>query len=70
MRILAIMILLMTVNGCAPEETGPHQSDAICDATSGPMTQHAAALAADGGLQSVTSGRALIAIWDAGCRTD
>jgi hypothetical protein len=70
MRILAIMILTMTASGCAPEEAGLHQSDAICDATSGPRTQLAAALAADGGVQSVTSGRALIAILDAGCRTN
>lgn len=70
MLILAMVMLTMIASGCAPEAALPARSDVICDATSGLSSQHAAALAVDGGVQSVTTGRDLIATLDAGCRTD
>lgn len=63
MRIPALVILMMTVTGCA---TAPVDS-VICDRTEKPATDHAEALAEDGGAKSVSTGRVLIATLDAGC---
>lgn len=60
---LAAAILLMMLNGCG---TGP-SGEAVCDGTSSARTAHAAALVVDGGPQSRSTGRALIALVDAGC---
>ena len=57
--------LMLTANGCAPVgASGP----AVCDGSAALRTAHAAALAADGGAQSVATGAQLIRALDAGCR--
>ena len=67
MRILALVMLTLIVSGCAfGPDAGPDEG-AICDGTEHLRSEHAAALADDGGPQSVTTGRRLIAVIDAGC---
>jgi len=63
MRSSAIAALMMTVSGCAIEVN----DSAICDGTSSSRTEHAAALAEDGGNKSVTTGVYLIRQIDAAC---
>ena len=58
------MMALMTLIGCA---SGGTSGDAICQALSEPATEHAAALALDGGPVSVATGARLIRGLDAGC---
>ncbi|WP_223814302.1 hypothetical protein [Roseicitreum antarcticum] len=67
MRILAAVILMMTVSGCWRGAGGGVDARPICSGTEVQRTAHAAALAADGGPMSVVTGRALIAAVDAGC---
>ncbi|SDW78865.1 hypothetical protein SAMN04488238_103354 [Roseicitreum antarcticum] len=67
MRILVAVILMMTVSGCWRGASDVVDNRPICDGTEAQRTAHAAALAADGGPQSVVTGRALIAAVDAGC---
>jgi hypothetical protein len=55
----------MCVSGCASVVTSPA---AICDATAVLRTDHAAALAVDGGSLSVVTGARLIRAIDAGCQ--
>lgn len=57
------MILMLPVAGCMSGAS----PDAICDGTDATRTQHAAALAADGGAQSVVTGARLIRQIDAAC---
>jgi len=57
-------ILASCATGCASVASGP----AICDGSSRLRTDHAAALAADGGDRSVVTGARLIAAIDAGCQ--
>ena len=57
------MILMLPVAGCM---SGANP-DAICDGTDATRTQHAAALAADGGPQSVVTGARLIRQIGAAC---
>lgn len=64
MRTLAVVILTMTLSGCA---TGAVNEAAICDGTAATRTAHAAALVVDAGAQSRATGRALIARLDAAC---
>jgi hypothetical protein len=64
MQNLLAMILLFFVSGCVSAVS----SNAICDATSAIRTEHAAALAADGGDKSVVTGARLINSIDAACR--
>jgi hypothetical protein len=56
-------ILMMTLSGCAAGVSG----EAVCDGTRTARSAHAAALVVDGGPQSRSTGRALIARLDAGC---
>lgn len=57
--------MLMLLSGCmnAASTSGP----AICDGSHGLRTDHAAALAQDGGPLSMQTGAALIGTLDAGC---
>jgi uncharacterized protein YceK len=54
----------MLVSGCASVVS----ETAICDATAASRTDHAAALAADGGDRSVVTGALLIRQIDAACQ--
>lgn len=64
MRTLALMMgLTSIVSGCGTVVA----DSAICAGTDRLRTQHAAALAEDGGPKSVATGRRLIATLDAGC---
>lgn len=64
MQNLSVMILLFFVSGCVSAVS----SNAICDGTFAIRTEHAAALAADGGDKSVVTGSRLIAMIDGACR--
>jgi hypothetical protein len=57
------MTLTLPVAGCMSAVS----SSAVCDGTVQARTQHAAALAADGGPLSVVTGARLIRLMDAGC---
>lgn len=57
------MTLLFCVTGCASAVN----SDAVCAGTEKARTEHAAALADDGGPASVVTGARLIRLLDAGC---
>ena len=58
------MILAFFVTGCESAVSG----DAVCDGTAAATTAHAAALAEDGGPQSIVTGARLIRQLDAGCQ--
>lgn len=60
---LTAMILPFFVIGCVSAANAP----AICDGTATARTEHAAALADDGGDRSVVTGAHLIRLIDAGC---
>ncbi len=64
MRLAACLTLTLLASGCA---IGANNS-AICDGTAQSRTDHAAALAKDGGDLSVVTGARLIGLIDAGCR--
>ena len=59
-----VMIPLLCATGCVSVAS----SNAICDGTAAIRTEHAAALAADGGDKSVVTGARLIAMIDGACR--
>jgi uncharacterized protein YceK len=61
---LLVMTLLSFVSGCANVVS----SNAICDGTVDKRTNHAAALAEDGGDKSVVTGAILIASIDRACK--
>ena len=63
-KFLATTILMMTVTGCVSAVS----DSAICDGTKLSRTEHAAALAKDGGNQSVVTGARLIRQIDAACK--
>lgn len=58
-------MLAFCVSGCASVEVS---QTAICDGTAKARTDHAAALAEDGGDKSVKTGAHLIMLIDSGCR--
>ena len=60
-----LIIPAMLVSGCVTAT--PNSADAICDGTRKARSEHAAALASDGGDASVVTGQALIARIDAAC---
>lgn len=60
------MTPLLLVAGCM--SASPGSLDALCKGTARDRDNHAAALAADGGDRSVTTGQALISKVDAACR--
>ena len=62
---LALALTTTFVSGCASAVS----NSAVCDASAAPRTAHAAALADDGGPQSLRTGEILIATIDAACRT-
>ena len=62
-RLGLFLILMLLVSGCA---TAP-STNAICDGTVQSRTDHAAALAEDGGPRSLVTGAFLIQQIDAGC---
>jgi len=62
---LAAILALMIVSGCGGAV--PVSGEALCDATAILRTDHAAALADDGGPRSVATGARLIRAIDAGC---
>lgn len=64
-RLKLLTILLVCASGCAPG-VGPSEP-ALCDGPEAAMRDHAAALAEDGGEQSVMTGARLIRALDAGC---
>ena len=57
------MTLMLLGAGCVSAPS----NNALCDGTAQARTEHAAALAADGGDLSVTTGARLIKLMDAGC---
>ena len=61
-RLFPILILPACGSMTAPSEA------ALCTGTQALLANHAAALVADGGPQSLVTGQALIATLDAGCR--
>ena len=63
MRISALVMALMILTGCF----GGVDDSVLCERTDRPRTDHAAALATDGGPVSINTGRVLIATIDAGC---
>jgi hypothetical protein len=62
-KILLATALMQPVTGCGIEVSG----DAMCSGIARAVSDHAAALADDGGDRSVTTGARLIALLDAGC---
>jgi len=64
MKWILAMILILLGAGCTKEVS----QTAICDATAASRTDHAAALAADGGSRSVVTGALLIRQIDAACQ--
>ena len=56
-------MLMLPLTGCVSVGSG----DAICAGTESARTEHAAALARDGGPTSLVSGARLISLIDAGC---
>ena len=60
----AITTALIAANGCA---SGVVSDSALCAGTAQATTDHAAALAEDGGNRSVVTGAFLIRQLDAGC---
>ena len=59
-------MLTLPVTGCVSAVSG----DAICAGTKEARTEHAAALADDGGPLSLVTGARLIRLIDAGCGDD
>jgi hypothetical protein len=64
MRLPMILALTMCASGCANVAPSPA---AICDGTAVLRTDHAAALAQDGGPRAMATGARLIRVIDAGC---
>jgi len=62
----ACLMLTLPLIGCVSVGSG----EAICDGTEAARTEHAAALADDGGPLSLVSGKYLIQLLDAGCGDD
>ena len=63
MKLLPVMIPLCFATGCVKEAN----ETAICDGSAVARTAHAAALAQDGGVMSISTGAYLIRVLDAGC---
>ena len=65
-RLLVCLTLTLPVTGCVNAVSG----NAICAGTEQARTEHAAALASDGGPLSLVTGARLIRLVDAGCAND
>ena len=59
---------MLTLPGCGLQSVA--SGEAICGATDAARTEHAAALARDGGPLSLVTGARLIRLVDAGCGYD
>lgn len=66
MKWAACLMLTLPMIGCASAAS----IDAVCTGTEAARTEHAAALADDGGPLSIVSGAHLIRLLDAGCGYD
>lgn len=66
MRLVACLMLTLPATGCGIAVN----TDAVCAGTEAARTEHAAALADDGGDASVVTGARLIMLLDAGCAND
>lgn len=64
-RRLMVVAPMMIVSGC---QSAGVSEGALCAGLARPTTEHAAALANDGGDQSVVTGARLIRLIDAGCQ--
>ena len=62
-----LMMLLMTPFAVACTSAATNDR-ALCDGLDRPMTEHAAALAHDGGQRSLQTGDRLVRIYDAACQ--
>lgn len=65
-RLLVCLTLTLPVTGCVSVASG----NAVCDGTEAARTEHAAALADDGGPLSLVTGARLIRLIDVGCDDD
>ena len=65
-RLAACLMLTLPASGCVSAAS----TNAVCAGTETARTEHAAALADDGGPLSVVSGARLIQLLDAGCGYD
>ncbi len=65
-RLVACLMLTLPASGCVSAVSG----EALCDGTDAARTEHASALADDGGPLSLVTGARLIQILDAGCAND
>ena len=63
-KLLVMGMLSLSVSGCL---RGAVSESAVCDGTAQATTDHAAALAEDGGPRSIVTGAFLIRQLDAGC---
>lgn len=63
MRSVACLMLMLPATGCGIAVN----TDAVCAGTEEARTEHAAALADDGGKKSLVTGARLIMLMDAGC---
>lgn len=63
-KLLLVMIPLSCATGCVSAAS----DKAVCDGSEQARTDHAAALAQDGGVLSTVTGARLIQLLDAGCR--
>ncbi len=59
------MIMTLLSAGCV----NAGNDSAVCDGTASARTEHAAALAVDGGPRSLVTGARLIRLMDAGCKS-
>mgnify|MGYP001198557575 CR=1 FL=1 len=66
-RTLVLGMSMLIVSGCVSGSAPLVESRPLCEETADLRSNHAGALAEDGGPRSVSTGRALIATIDAGC---
>jgi hypothetical protein len=64
--LLVCLTLTLPVTGCVSAVSG----EALCAGTEQARTEHAAALASDGGPLSLVTGARLIMLMDKGCAND
>lgn len=63
------LLLVMTLAFCATGCVSVVSNKAVCDGSEQARTDHAAALAQDGGVLSTVTGARLIRLLDAGCES-
>ena len=67
LKTMLILTLTLSVLGCSGGVVADKGLEALCQRTQADRTTHAAALADDGGVKSIMSGRMLIGKIDGGC---